>query len=238
MIDLYSWTTPNGRKVHIMLVETGLEFTPHPIDIRAGDQFAPDFLAISPNNRIPAIVDTDGPGGKPMALFESGAILYYLAEKTGRFLPAQGPEDGEARYRVMEWLMFQMGGVGPMFGQANHFRIYAAEMFAEDTIAYGKERYTKEVNRLYGVMDKRLGENEYLARDYSIADMAVYPWCRNPERRGVDPEDYPNVKRWFNQIDQRPQVIEGNKILEGIPRAEMDDKAWDIMFGDAQYVKR
>ena len=201
MIDLYSWTTPNGRKVHIMLAETGLEFTPHPIDIRAGAQFSPEFLAISPNNRIPAIVDSDGPGGKPMALFESGAILYYLAEKTGRFLPTEG----EKRYRVMEWLMFQMGGVGPMFGQANHFRIYAAEKFPAETVAYGKERYTKEVNRLYGVMDKRLADNEYLAGDdYSIADMAVYPWCRNPERRGVDPEAYANVLRWFNHIDQRP----------------------------------
>ena len=238
MIDLYSWTTPNGRKVHIMLAETGLEFTPHAIDIRAGTQFEADFLAISPNNKIPAIVDQDGPGGKPMALFESGAILYYLAEKTGQFLPASGPEDGEARYRVMEWLMFQMGGVGPMFGQANHFLVYAAERFAQDTIAYGQQRYSKEVNRLYGVMDKRLSENEYLAGDYSIADMAVYPWCRNPERRGVDPEGYPNVLRWFNQIDQRPQVIAGNEILEGVPRAEMDDKAWDIMFGDSQYVKR
>ena len=234
MIDLYSWTTPNGRKVHIMLAETGLEFTPHPIDIRAGAQFSPEFLAISPNNRIPAIVDSDGPGGKPMALFESGAILYYLAEKTGRFLPTEGEE----RYRVMEWLMFQMGGVGPMFGQANHFRIYAAERFPADTVAYGQERYTKEVNRLYGVMDKRLADNEYLAGDYSIADMAVYPWCRNPERRGVDPEEYANVLRWFNHIDQRSQVIEGNEILEGLPRAEMDDKAWDIMFGETQYVKR
>jgi GST-like protein len=234
MIDLYSWSTPNGRKVHIMLAETGLKFTPHAIDIRAGDQFEPKFLAVSPNNKIPAIVDNDGPNGAPMALFESGAILYYLAQKTGQFLPA----DGEARYRVMEWLMFQMGGVGPMFGQANHFLVYAAKKFAQDKIAYGQQRYSKEVNRLYGVMDKRLGENEYLAGDYSIADMAVYPWCRNPERRGVDHEDYPSVARWFNQIDQRPQVIEGNEILEHAPRADMDDKAWDIMFGDAQYEKR
>ena len=235
MIDLYSWTTPNGRKVHIMLAETGLEFSPHPIDIRAGDQFHPAFLEISPNNRIPAIVDNDGPEGKPMALFESGAILYYLAEKTGRFLPASG----EGRYRVMEWLMFQMGGVGPMFGQANHFRVYAASKFPEEAIAYGQERYAKEANRLYGVMDKRLAENEYLAgAEYSIADIAVYPWCRDPARRGVDPEAYPNVLRWYDQIDRRPQVIEGNQILEGIPRAEMDDKAWNIMFGDAQYEKR
>ncbi len=235
MIDLYSWTTPNGCKVHIMLAETGLDFTPHPIDIRAGDQFAPEFLTISPNNRIPAIVDRDGPGGKPLALFESGAILIYLAEKTGQLLPAHGA----ARYRVMEWLMFQMGGVGPMFGQANHFRIYAAERFPEEQISYGRERYTLEVNRLYGVMDKRLADNQYIAGDrYSIADIAIYPWCRNPARRGVDPEDYPNVLRWFNQVDARPAVIAGNRILEGVPRAEMDDKAWNIMFGADQFEKR
>ena len=235
MIDLYSWTTPNGRKVHIMLAETGLEFIPHAIDIRAGDQFTPEFLAISPNNRIPAMVDQDGPGGKPLALFESGAILHYLAEKTGQLLPV----DGEGRYRVMEWLMFQMGGVGPMFGQSNHFRIYAAERFPEEQISYGRERYTNEVNRLYGVMDKRLADNEYIAGDaYSIADIAIYPWCRNPERRGVDPEDYGNVLRWFNQIDARPAVIAGNQILEGVPRAELDNKAWDIMFGKAQFEKR
>ncbi len=235
MIDLYSWTTPNGRKVHIMLAETGLEFAPHPIDIRAGDQFRPEFLAISPNNRIPAIIDQDGPGGKPMALFESGAILHYLAEKTGKLLPS----DGAARYRVMEWLMFQMGGVGPMFGQSNHFRVYAADRFPEDQISYGRERYSNEVKRLCGVMDKRLAENEFIAGDeYTIADIAIYPWCRNPERRGVDHADYPNLLRWFNQIDARPAVIEGNKILEGVPRAELDDKAWDIMFGKTQFEKR
>jgi GST-like protein len=235
MIDLYSWGTPNGRKVHIMLAETGLDFTPHAIDIRAGDQFTPEFLAVSPNNKLPAIVDQDGPGGKPLALFESGAILHYLAEKTGQFLP----KEGEARYRVMEWLMFQMGGVGPMFGQANHFNVYAAERFPEADIAYGRARYVNEVRRLYGVMDKRLAENEYFAGDaYSIADMAIYPWCRNPERRGADHADYPNVARWFDQIEARPGVIAGNQILEGAPRAEMDDKAWDIMFGAAQFEKR
>ncbi|MEE8213893.1 MAG: glutathione S-transferase N-terminal domain-containing protein [Alphaproteobacteria bacterium] len=235
MIDLYSWATPNGRKVHIMLAETGLDYTPHAIDIHAGDQFSPEFLAISPNNRIPAIVDRDGPGGKPLALFESGAILHYLAEKTGQLLP----RDGEDRARVMEWLMFQMGGIGPMFGQANHFRIYAAKRFPEEQIAYGRERYTSETSRLYRVMDKRLADNLYIAGDfYSIADIAIYPWCRNPERRGVDHAQHPNVLRWFNQIDARPAVIEGNKILEDVPRAALDDKAWDIMFGQAQYQKR
>jgi GST-like protein len=235
MIDLYSWTTPNGRKVHIMLAETGLDYRPHAIDIRAGDQFTPEFLKISPNNKIPAIVDQDGPGGKPMALFESGAILYYLAEKTGQFLPPEG----EPRYRVMEWLMFQMGGVGPMFGQANHFLVYAAEKFEKDKIEYGQNRYSKETNRLYCVMDKRLERNEFIAGgDYSIADMAIYPWCRNPERRGVDADDYPNVKRWFDQIEARPGVVKGNEILEGVPRAEMDEKAWNLMFGEAQYEKR
>jgi GST-like protein len=230
MIDLYSWTTPNGRKVHIMLEETGLAYEAHPVDIRAGAQFDPEFLRISPNNRIPAIVDREGPEGKPISLFESGAILFYLGEKTGKFLPASG----QARHKVMEWLMFQMGNVGPMFGQANHFRTYAKEK-----ITYAVERYTNEARRLYGVLDKRLADHEYLAGDfYSIADIATYPWCRVPERRGVSHDEFPNVKRWFQAIDARPAVIRGNAVLEDVPHAELDDKAWDIMFGKAQFQKR
>jgi GST-like protein len=235
MIDLYSWTTPNGRKVHIMLEECGLEFESHPIDLRAGDQFKPEFLAVSPNNRIPAIVDNDGPEGRPMSLFESGAILFYLAEKTGKFLP----EMGEGRHRVMEWLMWQMGGVGPMFGQANHFNVYARERVELPRIEYGIERYTNEANRLMRVMDKRLGEDEYIAGpDYSIADMAIWPWCINPQRRGIEADDYPNFKRWFAAIEERPAVTRGMQVLEGLPRAEMDEKAWEIMFGREQFQKR
>lgn len=230
MIDLYSWTTPNGRKVHIMLEEMGLAHTDHPIDIRAGDQFTPDFLAISPNNKIPAIVDHDGPGGKPLTLFESGAILIYLAEKTGQFLPS----DPVKRLVTLQWLMFQMGGVGPMFGQANHFMQYAKEK-----IPYAIERYGNETKRLYNVMDKRLAENEYIAGDdYTIADMAIWPWCLSPDRRGVDHDDFPNVKRWFETINARPGVQKGLKVLDGIQRAPLDEKARDIMFGNTQFQRR
>ena len=230
MIDLYSWTTPNGRKVHIMLEETGLAHRDHPIDIRKGDQFTPEFLKVSPNNKIPAIVDQDGPGGKPLALFESGAILIYLAEKTGKFLPT----DPVGRAVTLQWLMFQMGGVGPMFGQANHFMQYAKEK-----IPYAIDRYGKEVKRLYCVMDKRLGESEYIAgKDYTIADMAIWPWCLNPDRRGVDPDEFPNVKRWFAAIEARPGVRKGMAVLENIERAPLDDKAWEIMFGSKQFERR
>lgn len=229
MIDLYSWTTPNGRKVHIMLAETGLDYTPHAIDIRAGDQFTPEFLAISPNNKLPAIVDQDGPGGKPMALFESGAILHYLAEKTGQFLPSEGA----ARYRVMEWLMFQMGGVGPMFGQANHFAVYAAERFPEADIAYGRKRYVNEVNRLYGVMEKRLAENEYIAGDfYSIADMAIYPWIVAHKSQGQDLDDFPNLKRWFEKMRRRPAVIRAYERGKAInTKPTVTEESRKVLFG-------
>jgi len=203
MIDLYTWTTPNGRKVSIMLEEVGLDYTVHPINIGKGDQFTPEFVAINPNSKIPAIVDHDGPGGKPMAIFESGAILIYLANKTGRFLP----EDERAYYEVMEWLMFQMGGVGPFFGQAHHFR-----RFAPEKIPYGIERYTNETRRLYGVMDGRLGAVDYLAGEYSIADMATFPWCARHEWQGVELTEFPNVKRWYDAIAARPAVARGMEV--------------------------
>ena len=185
MIDLYTWPTPNGHKIHIMLEETGLPYRVHPIDIGAGDQFKPEFLRISPNNKMPAMVDSDGPDGKPMSLFESGAMLLYLASKTGKFLP----QDIRDRWSTLQWLMFQMGGVGPMLGQAHHFLGYAPEK-----IEYAMKRYSNEANRLYGVMDRRLAESKFIACDeYTIADMAIMPWLRFPERQGVDIADYPRV---------------------------------------------
>ncbi|NJM30357.1 MAG: glutathione S-transferase family protein [Rhizobiales bacterium] len=192
MIDLYTWPTPNGHKIHIMMEETGLAYKVIPIDIGAGDQFKPEFLKISPNNKMPAIVDPEGPGGKPIALFESGAILIYLADKSGKFLA----KDPRARYTTLQWLMFQMGGVGPMFGQAHHFR-----RFAPDKIPYAIERYTKETRRLYGVMDARLKDREFLAGPYTIADIATFPWLRIYERGGLKLEDFPNLKRWYDAID-------------------------------------
>jgi len=188
MIDLYTWPTPNGHKIHIMLEETGLPYRVIPVDIGAGDQFKPEFLKISPNNKMPAMVDTDGPGGKPMALAESGAILFYLASKTGKFLP----EDIRKRWQVMQWVMFQMGHIGPMLGQAHHFLRYAPQK-----IEYAMNRYRNEANRLYGVLERRLAESKFVACDeYTIADMAIMPWLRFPERQDVNIEQYPNVKRW------------------------------------------
>ncbi|NQV83178.1 MAG: glutathione S-transferase N-terminal domain-containing protein [Rhodospirillales bacterium] len=231
MIDLYTWPTPNGHKVHIMLEETGLPYTVFPINIGAGDQFDPDYLKISPNNKMPAIVDPDGPDGQPYSLFESGAILMYLAEKTGRFMPSEMA----ARYQVIQWLMFQMGGVGPMFGQAHHFRQYAPEK-----IPYAIERYTNEAARLYGVLDRRLGEVEYLAGDYSIADMATFPWTRSYERQGQNLDDFPNVKRWFEAINARPAVERALKVLaeRRNKNFEKDAEARKNLFGAAQYQRR
>jgi GST-like protein len=200
-IDLYTWGTPNGRKVSVMLEECGLPYTVHKIDISKNDQFTPGYVAINPNSKIPAIVDPDGPKGKKLTLFESGAILIYLAEKTGKFLTRE-PFD---RYIVLQWLMFQMGGVGPMFGQAHHFMRAAKEQ-----IPYGIERYGNEAKRLYGVMNKRLGEAKYLAGDdYSIADIATYPWVARHEWHRVALEDFPNVKRWYDTIGARPAVARG-----------------------------
>ena len=202
MIEAYVWTTGNNRKVLIMLEETGLEYEIHPVVLAKRDQFKPDYSLICPNNKTPAIVDTDGPDGIRMPLFESGAILHYLAEKTGRFLPPldERPED---HFRVMEWLMFQMGGIGPMFGQANHFSGVKDERDA----AYGRERYVKESRRLLGVLDKRLASNDYVAGEfYSIADMATYPWCQGDDWRAEAVPDFPNIRRWMAAIAERPAV--------------------------------
>ena len=231
MIDLYTWPTPNGHKVHIMLEETGLPYNVHQIDIGSGAQFEPEFLKISPNNKMPAMVDPDGPGGQPISLFESGAILIYLAEKTGRFLP----EEPHARYATLQWLMWQMGGLGPMLGQAHHFRVYAPE-----PMPYAVDRYTHEARRLYYVADRRLGEARFLAGDdYTIADMAAFPWTRSHERQGVDLADYPNVKRWFDEIAARPAVRRGVEVLaEHQSVGPMDEKKREMLFGATQYQRR
>ena len=201
MIELYTWGTPNGRKVSIMLEECGLPYNSHKINIGTNiEQFTADYLKINPNGKIPAIVDPDGPEGAPISLMESGAILVYLAEKSGKFLP----RTGGARYKTLEWLMFQMGGVGPMFGQVHHF-----VRAAKEKVPYGIERYSKEKDRLYGVLDKRLGEQAYLAGEYSIADMATYPWVSRHEWHNTDLNDFPGVKRWFDAISARPAVQRG-----------------------------
>jgi len=201
MIDLYTWSTPNGRKVSIMLEECGLPYRVHTINIGKGEQFTPQFIAINPNSKIPAIVDSQGPDGKPMKMFESGAILVYLAGKTGRFLPSSV----RAKYETLEWLMFQMGGVGPMFGQAHHFL-----RTAKERVPYGMERYSKETRRLYGVMNGRLAEAPFLAAgEYTIADIATYPWVARYEWHQVDLAEFPNVKRWFDTIGRRPAVVRG-----------------------------
>ena len=233
MIDLYAWPTPNAQKVSIMLEECALPYTVITVDITKGEQFDPAFLKINPNNRIPAIVDRDTVGPNPVTVFESGAILFYLAEKTGRFLPASG----EGRYAVMQWLMFQMGGLGPMCGQAHHFR----QAMGGIEVPYGVERYTKEVGRLYGVMDRRLGEAAYLAGEYSIADMACYPWLRSSERQGQNLDDFPNVKRWYQAIEARPAVQRGLQVLaehQKKPNQKMTEKERSIMFGSEQYARR
>ncbi len=203
-IDFYTWATPNGRKVSIMLEECALSYTVHKIDISKNDQFKPEFLAINPNSKIPAIVDRDGPGGASLALWESGAILIYLAEKTGRLMPTEP----RARYACLQWLMFQMAGVGPMFGQAHHFM-----RFAPEKIAYAVDRYGKESKRLYGVMDKRLGSSAFLAGDaYSIADVATYPWVARHEWHGVALAEFPDVQRWASALAARPAVVKGMTI--------------------------
>jgi len=228
MIDVYTWPTPNGHKIHILLEECELPYAVHAIDISAGDQFSPDFLAISPNNKIPAIVDDEGPDGEPISLFESGAILVYLAAKTGRFLPP----DVRGKYDVLQWLMFQMGGVGPMLGQAHHFRNYAPQK-----IAYGIDRYTNEAKRLYGVLDRRLAAtgNWMAAGEYSIADIATWPWIRSHANQGVSLDDYPNVQRWFETIGERPAVQRAITVLADRRKPTMDEKAREVLFGERQY---
>ena len=203
MIDLYTWGTSNGRKASIMLEECGLPYRVHPIDIGKGDQFKPEFVAINPNSKIPAIIDPDGPEGKPFTLFESGAILVYLAGKTGRFLRASV----SGKYIALQWLMFQMGGIGPIFGQVHHFL-----RSAKEKVPYAIERYTTENRRLYGVLDKRLGEAPFLAVEYSIADIATFPWVLRHEWQQVDLAQYPNVKRWFDTIHARPAVQRGIRV--------------------------
>ena len=230
MIEVYSWATPNGHKVHVMLEECGLKYRAHAVDIGAGAQFEPAFLAISPNNKIPAIVDPDGPDGQPMSLFESGAILLYLASKTGRFMPT----DARGRYEVLQWLMFQMGGVGPMLGQAHHFRIYAPEK-----IAYAVDRYTNEAKRLYGVMNKRLAKSKYIAGpEYSIADIAIFPWLRSWKNQGIDWDDFPHLRGWFDEIAARPAVMRGVEVLANQRKPLMDDAAREALFGKTQYQQR
>jgi len=232
LIDLYTWPTPNGHKIHIMLEETGLEYRVHPIDIGAGDQFKPEFLAISPNNKIPAMVDQRGPGGKPFALAESGAMLFYLASKTGKFLPA----DVRSRWEVMQWVMFQMGHIGPMLGQAHHFLQYAPEK-----IEYAMNRYRNEAKRLYGVVDKQVEKNEWIAGDeYSIADMSVMPWLRFPERQGVNIEEYPNLKDWRDRIAARPAVKKALEVLADRRRAtpSFTKEQAEVLFGATQYARR
>ncbi|MBV9656166.1 MAG: glutathione S-transferase N-terminal domain-containing protein [Acetobacteraceae bacterium] len=231
MIEVWTWPTPNGIKVHIALEELGLPHVIKPVDIGAGEQFSPEFLAITPNHRIPAIVDPDGPGG-PLRLFESGAILLYLSEKAaGRLVPA----DAAGRYACLQWLMFQMGGVGPMFGQYNHFAVYAPEK-----IEYAITRYSNEVRRLHGVLEKRLAEADYLAGpEYSIADIATFPWIRNPDRRGVDLADYPSVKRWHDRVAERPGVQRGLLILADKQRSgPMTDAQKENLFGATQFGRR
>jgi GSH-dependent disulfide-bond oxidoreductase len=229
MIDVYTWATPNGHKVHVMLEECALPYRVHGVNIGTGEQFDPAFLAISPNNKIPAIVDPDGPNGRPISLFESGAILLYLAAKTGKFLP----DDIRGRYEVLQWLMFQMGSVGPMLGQAHHFRLYAPEK-----IEYAIERYTNEARRLYGVMDKRLARSKYLGGPaYSIADIAVFPWLRSWKNQGIDWADYPHLKGWFDEIGARPAVMRGVEVLAKERKPITDDKAREVLFGATQYQR-
>ena len=231
MIELWTWATPNGHKVHIALEELGLPYKVIPVNIGAGDQFKPEFLKITPNHRIPAIVDPDGPGGKPFTLFESAAILIYLSEKTGGKLI---PKDPIGHYKCLEWIMFQMGHIGPMLGQAHHFLGYAPEK-----IPYAMNRYKNEANRLYGVVDRQLKESKFLACDeYTIADMATVPWLRFPERQGVNIDEYPLLKRWRDSILERPAVQRALQVLADRRRTEMTKEQKENLFGATQYARR
>jgi GSH-dependent disulfide-bond oxidoreductase len=224
MIDLYYWPTPNGWKISIALEEMGLPYKVLPVNIGRGEQFKPEFLAISPNNRMPAIVDHDPVGGGgALSIFESGAILLYLAEKTGRFLP----KDLHGRFEVLQWLMWQMGGLGPMLGQAHHFRQYAPEK-----IQYGVDRYTNEANRLYGVLNKRLADRAFVAGDYSIADMACWPWIVLHDMQGQRLEDFPHLRRWFETMRTRPAVQKGFEVGNELRTPSgLDAEAKRILFG-------
>jgi GSH-dependent disulfide-bond oxidoreductase len=232
MIEVWTWPTPNGHKVHIALEELGLPYKVIPVNIGKGDQFRPEFLAITPNHRIPAIVDPDGPDGKPLKIFESAAILIYLSEKAGgKLMPTSGSE----RYICLQWMMFQMGGTGPMFGQYNHFANYATQK-----IPYAIERYTNEVKRLHRVLNKRLSESAYLAGpEYTMADIINFPWIRNPERRNIDLSDYPAIKRWHDAIAARPAVQRGiGTLTENQRRGQMTNEEREIMFGKIQFAAR
>jgi GST-like protein len=224
MIDLHFWPTPNGYKISIFLEESGLAYRLFPVNIGKGDQFKPDFLKIAPNNRMPAIVDhAPADGGAPVSIFESGAILLYLAEKTGRYMAS----DLRGRVRTTEWLFWQMGGLGPMAGQNHHFSQYAPEK-----IPYAIERYVKETNRLYGVLDRQLAKHEFVAGEYSIADMACYPWIVPHERQGQNLDDFPHVKRWFESMKARPAVIRAYEKGEAIRReATMTEEEKKVLFG-------
>ena len=223
-IELYYWPTPNGWKITIMLEECGLPYTVLPVNIGKGDQFKPEFLSISPNNKMPAIVDHEGPGGKPISVFESGAILQYLGRKTGKFYP----QDERARVEVDQWLFWQMGGFGPMLGQAHHFRIYAPEK-----IPYAIDRYTNETHRLYGVLNKRLADREFVAGEYSIADMAIAPWAKLWERQGQNIDEFPHAKRWLETVLARPAVQRGIAVSsEDRGKTDLTDPAVQaILFG-------
>ena len=234
MLKVYSWPTPNGHKVHVMLEECGYrlgrDWEAIPVNIGTGDQFEPEFLKISPNNKIPALVDPNGPDGKPISVFESGAILLYLAAKTGKFLP----KTDRQKFDVLQWLMFQMGGVGPMLGQAHHFRIYAPEK-----IEYAVNRYTNEAKRLYGVMDRQLVTHKFIAgSQYSIADISIFPWLRSWQNQGIDWADFPHLKKWFDLIAARPAVVRGVDVLASLRKPLTGDKERNILFGAAQYQKR
>ena len=234
MMKIYSWPTPNAHKVHVMLEECGMrlgrDWEAIAVDIGAGEQFEAAFLAISPNNKIPALVDSNGPDGKSMALFESGAILLYLAAKTGKFLP----KSDRLKFQTLQWLMFQMGSVGPMIGQTHHFRQYAPEK-----IEYAIARYSNETKRLYGVMDKQLSVSQFIAcNQYTIADIAIYPWLRNWANHGIEWADYPHLKKWFDRIDARPAVQRGVKVLAQLRSPVMSDKEREVLFGSTQHQKR
>ena len=228
-IELHYWPTPNGHKITIMLEECGLPYEIKPVNIGMGDQFKPEFLAIAPNNRMPAIVDPDGPDGKPIAIFESGAILQYLGRKTDRFYP----QEERARVEVEQWLYWQMANLGPNCGQAHHFRNYAQEK-----IPYAVDRYTNEARRLYGVIDSRLARSEWLGgAEYSIADIATFPWLRSWQNQGVVLDEYPHLKRWFETIGERPAVQRGVKVLADLRKPITDDRAREVLFGATQYQR-
>lgn len=226
MIELYYWTTPNGHKITIFLEEVGLPYTIIPVNIGAGDQFKPEFLKIAPNNRIPAIIDNEPVnGGEPISVFESGAILLYLAEKTGKLIP----QDVRGRVQVLEWLFWQMAGLGPMAGQNHHFNAYAPEK-----IEYAINRYVKETGRLYAVLNKQLADREFVAGDYSIADIAAYPWIVSHERQSQNLDDFPNLKRWFETIKSRPATIRAYEKAEALKTQPLDpEKSRELLFNQS-----